>query len=68
MNWRDVSPEGSTVIVGDVRFLARHNEHLRAIDLFDDDGFLVMTIAAEFLPKIASAIIFPRHVMPGEAA
>jgi len=68
MNWRDVSPEGSTVIVSDVRFLARHNHDIQAIDLFDDDGFLVMTISAEFLPKIASAIIFPRHELPEAAA
>lgn len=63
MNWRHLYPEGSTVFVGGKRYYAFHNAHLEAIDLYstdgERDGELAMTIAVEFVPRIASGVKYP---------
>lgn len=57
--WRDLYPEGSTVFIGRDRYTVAHNEQALGLDLFDKDDQLVMTIAPEYVPVIASGIKYP---------
>lgn len=51
------------MFVGGKRYYAFHNAHLEAIDLYstdgERDGELAMTIAVEFVPRIASGVKYP---------
>lgn len=60
MNWQDWYPEGSTVYIGGDRFIAPHNEHGLGLDLYClKTGDRAMTIAADFVPVIASGVRYP---------
>jgi len=59
MNWRNLYPEGSIVLIGRDRYEARHNEYDLGLDLFDSRNEFAMTIAPDFVPKIASGIKYP---------
>lgn len=53
MTWQQISPEGTTVFIGQDRYTAKRNPHFFGIDLYQGEE-LMLTVNAKILPRIAT--------------